>query len=195
MKFIFATQNQNKVKEVSKILDNKEAILISLAEIGYTDDIAETGTTLNENAWIKADTIHTTLGGNVIAEDTGLEVTAIDMAPGVYSARYAGPQKNDQDNINKLLDTLKDKEDRSARFRTVVAVWLDGERHTFEGIVNGTIAHERMGTGGFGYDPVFIPEGHDQSFGILSAKIKNSISHRGRAFTAVKEFLAKISES
>lgn len=192
LKFIFATQNDNKVKEVLKILkDTTDLSIQSLKEIGYHEDIEETGSTLDENAWIKADHLHNLMDVNIIAEDTGLEVFTLDMAPGVYSARYAGLQKSSEDNMSKLLSEMSSKTDRSARFRTVVAVWLDGEKHSFEGIVNGRIATTRSGNGGFGYDPIFIPEGYDKSFGSLSEDIKNKISHRARAFEAFKEFLSK----
>lgn len=192
LKFIFATQNDNKVKEVLKILkDATDLTIQSLKAIGYHEDIEETGSTLDENAWIKADHLHNLMDVNIIAEDTGLEVFALDMAPGVFSARYAGLQKSSEDNMSKLLAEMSTKTDRSARFRTVVAVWLDGEKYSFEGVVNGRIATARSGNGGFGYDPIFIPEGYDESFGTLSEDIKNKISHRARAFEAFKEFLSK----
>lgn len=192
LKFIFATQNDNKVKEVLKILEDATDLTIqSLKAIGYHEDIEETGSTLDENAWIKADHLHNLMDVNIIAEDTGLEVFALDMAPGVFSARYAGLQKSSEDNMSKLLAEMSTKTDRSARFRTVVAVWLDGEKYSFEGVVNGRIATARSGNGGFGYDPIFIPEGYDESFGTLSEDIKNKISHRARAFEAFKEFLSK----
>lgn len=192
LKFIFATQNDNKVKEVLKILEDATDLTIqSLKAIGYHEDIEETGSTLDENAWIKADHLHNLMDVNIIAEDTGLEVLALDMAPGVFSARYAGLQKSSEDNMSKLLAEMSTKTDRSARFRTVVAVWLDGEKYSFEGVVNGRIATARSGNGGFGYDPIFIPEGYDESFGTLSEDIKNKISHRARAFEAFKEFLSK----
>lgn len=190
MEFIFATHNDNKVKEVLSILANENITLRSLKSIGYTTDIEETGTTLDENAWIKTNYLYNEMGGNIIAEDTGLEVDALDGAPGVYSARYAGPQKDANDNMDKLLEALADKADRGAQFRTVVAMRIGEECYTFEGIVRGVIASERMGDGGFGYDPIFIPEGYDQSFGQLSAETKNDISHRGRAFQQVRDFLA-----
>ncbi len=192
MKIIFATHNSNKVGEVAQIIDHEHINILSLSEISYHEDIEETGSTLNENAWIKADHIHKLMGANVIAEDTGLEVFSLDMAPGVYSARYAGPERNSQDNMDLLLHNLKKSKDRSARFRTVIAAYLNGKKYTFEGIVNGSIAMSRQGTGGFGYDPIFIPEGHQQSFGILSSDIKNKISHRGRAFEQLKKTLIEL---
>lgn len=192
MDIIFATSNAHKASEVNNILGVDQCQLKTLKDIGFTEDIAETGTTLNENAWIKTDHIHTLYGGHVIAEDTGLEVFALNMQPGVYSARYAGSQRSDQDNMNKLLDALSSTSDRTAQFRTVVALILNGERHTFDGIVKGHIAKARSGNGGFGYDPIFVPDGYDQSFGMLPAKVKNSISHRGRAFQKVAKFLARV---
>ncbi|NND32120.1 MAG: RdgB/HAM1 family non-canonical purine NTP pyrophosphatase [Saprospiraceae bacterium] len=189
MRFVFATHNDHKVSEVTAILDGMDISLVSLKAIEYHDEIVEDGQTLDQNAWIKANTIYHKLGGNVIAEDTGLEVHSLDGAPGVYSARYAGPQKNAEDNIDKLLSELKEKEDRQAQFRTVVAIKIDDQSYTFEGVVKGRIAHMRTGTGGFGYDPVFIPEGYTESFGVLDPEIKNNISHRARAFEAFKRFL------
>jgi len=193
MEIIFATSNAHKASEVSQILGVDQCQLKTLKDIGFTEDIAETGTTLNENAWIKTDHIHRLYSGNVIAEDTGLEVFALDMEPGVYSARYAGPQRSDANNMDKLLNQLVDKDNRSAQFRTVVALILNDERYSFEGIVSGYIAESPTGNSGFGYDPIFVPDGYDESFGMLDPEIKNSISHRGRAFTKVAEFLRKIS--
>ena len=191
MEFIFATSNTHKASEVNQILGVDQCQLKTLKDIGFTEEIAETGATLNENAWIKTDHIHRLYGGNVIAEDTGLEVFTLDMEPGVYSARYAGSQRSDQDNMDKLLNELIDKDNRKAQFRTVVALILNNERYTFEGIVSGHIAQGRSGDGGFGYDPIFVPDGYDDSFGVLSPEIKNSISHRGRAFMRVAEFLKR----
>ena len=190
MKFIFATHNQNKVNEVADILKDLDCSIHSLRDIGFEEDIEEHGLTLEENAWIKADTIHGKFDGNVIAEDTGLEVMALKGAPGVYSARYAGPQKNSEDNIDLLLENLKPGMDRSAQFRTVIAVWLEGQKHQFEGVVKGVISNQRSGKGGFGYDPVFIPDGYDRSFGEISAEIKNRISHRAKAFDRFQEFIS-----
>ena len=195
MEFIFATSNTHKASEVNQILGVDQCHLKTLKDIGFTEDIAETGATLNENAWIKTDHIHRLYGGNVIAEDTGLEVFALDMEPGVYSARYAGSQRSDQDNMNKLLNGLEDKNNRKAQFRTVVALILNDERHTFEGIVSGHIAESPTGNGGFGYDPIFVPDGYSESFGVLSAEVKNSISHRGRAFAEVAAFLKRIQKT
>ena len=195
MEIIFATSNAHKASEVNQILGVDQCQLKTLKDIGFTEDIAETGATLNENAWIKTDHIHRLYGGNVIAEDTGLEVFALDMEPGVYSARYAGSQRSDQDNMNKLLNGLVDKDNRKAQFRTVVALILNDERHTFEGIVSGHIAESPTGNGGFGYDPIFVPDGYSESFGVLSAEVKNSISHRGRAFAQVAAFLKRMQKT
>lgn len=191
MRFVFATHNDNKVSEVSEILKGIGISIVSLRKLGYHEEIIENGETLEENAWIKANTIYNHFSGNVIAEDTGLEVTALNGAPGVYSARYAGTQKNAADNMDRLLTELKHVEDRTAQFRTVLAAWVDDQPFTFEGIVKGRIASTRTGSGGFGYDPVFIPEGFSESFGVLEAAIKNKMSHRARAFEAFKTFLEK----
>lgn len=192
MNFIFATHNSNKVAEVAKIINNPIVAFQSLKEIGYTEDIEETGITLDENAWIKADHIHSMFGGNVVAEDTGLEVEELNMEPGVYSARYAGPAKDSEKNMDLLLERLGESNNRRARFRTVIASYINGQKFTFEGIINGTIAHHRMGSGGFGYDPIFIPEGYNTSFGELSLAIKNEISHRGRAFQKLNQCLNEL---
>lgn len=178
---IFATGNEHKASEVRKILYDAPYNILTLSDIGYQEDIAETGDTFAENASIKAKTIYETTSRNVFADDSGLEVWSLDMAPGIYTARYAGDQKNDDDNIDKLLDALKGVDDRRARFVAVMAVIIDGQLETFEGIVNGTIADQRMGEGGFGYDPIFIPEGYDQSFAQLDDGVKNLISHRYHA--------------
>jgi XTP/dITP diphosphohydrolase len=189
MTFIFATHNSNKVKEALKILDQSEIKIQSLSDIGYKHDIEETGTTLEENARIKARTIYTIYKKNVIAEDTGLEVTALNMAPGVYSARYAGSNKNSNENMDLLLKNMSNTDHREAQFRTVLVLYLNDKEYLFEGIVKGNISNEKLGEGGFGYDPIFIPDGYDQSFGQLSSEIKNTISHRAKAFEALKEFL------
>lgn len=189
MRFIFATHNQNKVHEVNAILSDMGIHISSLSEIEMHEEIVENGKDLKENAWIKSDYIYQKLGGNVIADDTGLEVDALAGAPGVYSARYAGPQRSSQDNMDLLLRNLNNSADRSAQFRTVLAAWIDDKRYTFEGIVRGRIDHQQKGNGGFGYDPIFIPEGYDLSFGELPLSTKNKISHRGRAFQALKEYL------
>lgn len=189
IEFIFATHNSHKVSEVLDILGHSQLIIRSLKEIQYDEEIEETGKTLEENAQIKAQTIHNLLKTNTIAEDTGLEVFALDMKPGVYSARYAGDHRNSDENIDLLLKNMQGKKDRRAQFRTVLALWYDNEEHLFEGIVTGQITQERRGKGGFGYDPVFIPDGYDKTFGELPSEVKNTISHRARAVEAMKEYI------
>ena len=186
---ILATHNQNKVLELRAILNNDQFLLRSLKDIGYDQDIPETGVTLHENASIKAETIFYELGLNVLAEDTGLEVYSLDNEPGVYSARYAGSEANAAKNMSKLLQRLDTKDDRRARFRTVMALIMDGERFLFEGMVEGEIATSPRGSNGFGYDPVFIPEGFDKTFGELDLSVKLSLSHRSRAFQKFAEFM------
>lgn len=187
---IFATSNAHKLEEVTAILDNQLIELKSLKDIGYNQEIEETGSTLSENATIKSKTIFESIGGNVFSEDTGLEVMSLGMAPGVITARYAGPQRNAEDNMNKLLEELEDGRDRTARFKTVLSLIWEGEEYLFEGIVNGTIATKKKGDTGFGYDPIFIPFGHEKTFAELPAATKNSISHRYRAVMQMKSWLA-----
>lgn len=177
---IFSTNNQHKLSEVKAILE-KDYKILGLSEIGIDTDIPETGDTLEENALIKARYLWEEKGINCFADDTGLEVEALDNAPGVYSARYAGEQKSSADNVLKLLQELADKPNRKARFRTVIAAILDGKEYLFEGIVSGSIATQPKGTSGFGYDPVFIPDGYTETFAELGDHVKNTISHRARA--------------
>lgn len=184
----FATNNRNKIAEVSQMLEGKYKLL-SLEDIGCNEELAEDQDTLEGNSRQKAQYVWEKYNVNCFADDTGLEVDAICGEPGVYSARYAGPQRSDADNINKLLQTLDGQENRKARFRTSITLYLDNQEHQFEGIVNGTIATEWKGDKGFGYDPVFIPEGHDQTFAEMSAAEKNAISHRGRAMQKLIQFL------
>jgi len=185
---IFATGNVNKTKEVGSLLEGIVE-LKSLKDIGFTADIPEDHPTLAANAIQKAQHIYDRYGEDCFAEDTGMEVAVLDGAPGVYSARYAGPARNDDDNMALVLKNLSDKTDRSAQFRTVVALILDGEIHTFEGIVKGQIAKEKTGTAGFGYDPIFVPHGFTISFAEMDATEKNVISHRGRAIKKLVAFL------
>ncbi len=185
---IFATGNPGKAKEVGELLDGLMTVK-SLKDIGFTEEIPEDHPTLEANAIQKAQHIYDRYGEDCFAEDTGMEVTALNGAPGVYSARYAGLQRNDQDNMDLVLKNLKDKEDRSAQFRTVVALILDGEIHTFTGIVKGEIAKTKTGEMGFGYDPIFVPQGHSTSFAEMGAADKNKISHRGRAIEKLIAFL------
>jgi len=188
---IFATQNLNKAFEINALLEGKFDVR-SLLDLGYTNDIPETGHTLEGNALIKARHVHKLTGANCFADDTGLEVAALNGAPGVYSARYAGGQKNDSDNIDLLLQKLKDETDRKAHFRTVIALIFEGEEYLFEGIVKGEIVTEKKGNGGFGYDPVFKPEGSDATFAQMLLEEKNKISHRARAFAQMKTFLMNL---
>lgn len=188
MKLVFATHNDHKLKEVQQLLP--ESIeLLSLKDIQCFDEIPETGETLEENAKIKADFVTQTYGLDCFSDDTGLLVNALDGAPGVYSARYAGEQKNAQDNMGKLLLELNGKENRNAHFKTVIHLNLEGQSHTFNGIVEGTITHKEQGSGGFGYDPIFQPNGYNKTFGELPPKTKNAISHRGRAIQKLVNFL------
>ena len=190
MKLVFATHNDHKLKEVQQLLP-KNIQLLSLKDIDCFDEIPETGDTLEENAKIKADHITQTYGLNCFSDDTGLLVDALNGAPGVYSARYAGGQKDASDNMQKLLNELNGKNNRKAHFKTVVHLNLNGEVHAFEGTVEGVITDKEQGKGGFGYDPIFKPNGFDKTFGELPSDVKNSISHRGRAIRKLVEFLKK----
>ena len=188
---VFSTNNEHKLEEVSEILKDHFNVL-SLKDIGIVEDIEETGETLEANALIKAKYIWDNKHYNCFADDTGLEVEALDNAPGVYSARYAGEQKIAKDNVEKLLSELKDKDNKKARFRTVIAAVLDGKEYLFEGIINGYITDTPKGNGGFGYDPVFVPDGYDKTFAELGNDVKNSISHRA---LAVKKFCTFLNEN
>lgn len=188
-RIVFATNNQHKLEEISAILGDRFEI-VSLAEINCFDDIPETADTLEGNALQKARFVKEKFGYDCFADDTGLEIEALNNAPGVYSARYAGPARSSEDNMNKALEELKDKTNRKARFRTVIALILDGKEYLFDGIVNGSIATEKKGAEGFGYDPIFVPEGYCESFAQLGADVKNKISHRARATAQLADFLA-----
>ena len=187
---IFATGNAHKASEVGKLLDGIVAVK-SLKDIGFTEEIPEDHPTLEANAIQKAQHIYDRYGENCFAEDTGMEVAVLNGEPGVYSARYAGPDRDDNNNMNLVLKNLDGKTDRSAQFRTVVALILEGEIHTFEGIVKGQIAKEKTGSQGFGYDPIFVPHGFTISFAEMEATAKNSISHRGRAIKKLIAFLTE----
>lgn len=188
-KIVFATNNPNKIREIKEILGS-DFNVVSLAETGCHDDIPETGSTLEENAIQKAQYIHNKFGLDCFADDTGLEVYALNGAPGVHSARYAvGTDHNSEANMQRLLSELQGEANRSARFRTVIALILDGKQYLFDGVVNGHIDTEKHGNGGFGYDPLFIPEGYDKSFAALGEDIKNRISHRARAVAKLADFL------
>ncbi|MBO7427090.1 MAG: non-canonical purine NTP diphosphatase [Paludibacteraceae bacterium] len=186
---VFATNNPHKVDEVRNKLSGLFEIR-TLSEIGCVEDIPETSDTLQGNAAQKSHYLHDRFHCDCFADDTGLEVEALNGAPGVYSARYAGPGKDSEANIDKLLSELEGKENRRARFRTVISLILNGQEHFFEGIVSGTILTERHGSNGFGYDPVFQPDGYDCSFAELSMDEKNKISHRGRATEKLIQFLS-----
>lgn len=187
-KIVFATGNKNKLKEAREILGATWQ-LASLTDIGCTEEIPETKGTIQGNAIQKAEYIKEKYGIDCFAEDTGLEVHALNGEPGVYSARYAGPGAQSKDNIALVLDKLKGADDRSARFKTVIALFFRGELHTFEGIVNGKILASEKGSGGFGYDPIFQPDGYSESFGELPAEVKNKISHRARALRDFAAFM------
>ena len=188
MKICFATNNQNKLKEISQILGDQFE-LVSLESIGCKEELEETKDTLEGNSLQKAEYVHMKYSIPVFADDTGLEVKALHGAPGVYSARYAGPERDSRMNMEKLLSELYDKTDRSARFRTVITYMEDGQSFQFDGIVEGEITQTIEGAGGFGYDPIFIPQGYSQTFGELSSEIKYQISHRKRAFDKLINFL------
>lgn len=189
-KFVFATNNAHKLEEVSAILKDKVEIL-SMKDINCTVDIPETADTLEGNALIKARFIFENYHSNCFADDTGLEVEALDGAPGVYSARYAGDAHNSEANMKKLLHDLEGAENRKAQFRTVFALIIDGKEHLFEGIVKGEIIRHRRGNSGFGYDPIFVPEGYTQTFAEMGNELKNKISHRALATNKLCKFLLK----
>lgn len=194
MKLVFATNNKHKLDEVRKITSHHPVEIVSLAEINCFDDIPETADTLEGNALQKAHYIQEKFGLNCFADDTGLEVEALHNAPGVYSARYAGPGHDSEANMKKLLHEMEGKENRKARFRTVIALVWNGKTYTFDGIVNGTITTTKRGENGFGYDPIFIPEGYEQTFAELGNDIKNQISHRAKAVEKLDEFLTQLSD-
>jgi len=189
MKLCFATHNENKLKEIRQLVPEGIAV-VSLNELGQLDEIPETGETLVENSELKARFVLEKFSIPVFADDSGLEIDALEGRPGVYSARYAGLQKNSDDNMDKVLSEMKDESDRSARFKSVIT-FLDpaGRKEIFEGAVEGTIINEKRGHGGFGYDPIFIPEGHDRTFAQMTDDEKNSMSHRARALAKFLKFL------
>ncbi len=191
IKLVFATNNQHKITEISKMLDENYK-LVSLAEIGCDEEIPETADTLEGNASMKARHIYEKYKVNCFADDTGLEVEALGMAPGVYSARFAGSQRSSEDNMDKLLSDLDKINNRKARFRTVISLIIDGNETLFEGIVDGQITREKHGERGFGYDPIFQPEGFSITFAEMGLKEKNEISHRGRAISKLTDFLNKL---
>ena len=185
---IFATNNQHKISEIQSLIGDN-FILKSLQQIGCTEDIPETEPTLEGNALLKAQYIFNKFGKNCFADDTGLEIEALDGRPGVFSARYATNGHDFDANIDKVLEELAGVENRKARFRTVIALILEGSVHYYEGIVKGEIITERKGIKGFGYDPVFLPDGYDQTFAEMPLSEKNKISHRARAVSQLVDFL------
>ncbi|RBN51771.1 non-canonical purine NTP diphosphatase [Flavobacterium psychrolimnae] len=190
MQIVFASNNKNKIHELQSMLPESITI-VSLESIGCFEDIPETAETIEGNAIQKANYVTEKYGFDCFADDTGLEVDALDGEPGVFSARYAGEQRNSEDNMDKLLVNLSDKNNRSAQFKTVIALNLKGEQHLFTGIAKGEITLEKIGNQGFGYDPIFQPEGFTQTFAQLSLDVKNKISHRGKATQELIAFLKK----
>ena len=190
MKIVFATNNKHKLEEIKDIL-GKDFEIVSLAEIGCHEDIPETGLTLEENARQKSTYIVEHYNHDCFADDTGLEVDALNGEPGVHSARYAeGTDHDSEANMRKLLSKMANVKGRTARFRTVISLIINGVEHQFEGRVEGRIATEKHGKEGFGYDPIFIPEGYDKSFAELGEEVKNQISHRARAVKKLAEYLS-----
>ena len=187
---VFATNNRHKLDEVQQMVGDKFKI-VSLADIKCFDEIPETADTLEGNALQKAHFVKENYGYDCFADDTGLEVEALNNEPGIYSARYAGEACSFEDNMNKLLTNLQGVDNRSACFRTVIALIKDGEEHLFSGMINGSITETKQGVGGFGYDPIFMPEGYNQTFSELGEAIKNGISHRAEAVKRLNAFLLK----
>ncbi len=187
MELVFATNNAHKLEEVQQMVGDK-FVLKSLADIGCDDDIPETGVTFQENAQQKTDYLFQKYQVDCFGDDSGLEIDALNGEPGVYSARYSGSRDMEK-NIDLVLEKLQGEENRSARFKTVISLFLDGEQHFFEGTVEGRIIASRTGTEGFGYDPIFIPEGYDQTFAEMSLEEKNKISHRSQAVAKLVGFL------
>lgn len=190
MKIVFASNNKNKINEISQQLP-KTIEVVSLADIGCTEDIPETGQTIESNASIKANYVTEKYGLPCFADDTGLEIEAMDGEPGVFSARYAGEDKNDDKNMALVLAKLDQESNRKARFKTVIALNINNEKHLFTGIVNGNITQEKIGTNGFGYDPIFVPEGFAETFAQMTIEQKNEISHRGKAVEQLVKYLSQ----
>ena len=188
IKLVFATNNENKIKEINALLTNSIKLL-SLKDIGCFEDIPETANTIEGNAILKAQYVYEKYGYNCFADDTGLEINALHGEPGVYSARYAGKEKNADKNMDKVLQKLSNSSDRNAQFKTVVALVINGEISTFEGIIEGEITSEKHGKDGFGYDPIFKPNNYEITFAEMPLSEKNNISHRGRAVKKLIDFL------
>lgn len=189
MKICFATNNAKKIEEVKAALGS-DFDIVSLKDIGCIEELPETGDTLDYNAFQKARYVKENFGVDCFADDTGLEVESLYGEPGVYSGRYAGEPRSDERNIELLLKNLEGKEDRKARFRTVIALIIEGKEYAFEGIATGEIIKEKIGGSGFGYDPIFKPDDYSRTFAELTIEEKNQISHRGKAVKALIEFLS-----
>jgi XTP/dITP diphosphohydrolase len=188
MKLVFASNNKNKIKEIQQLLPSSIEI-VSLEDIGCHEEIPETADTIEGNAILKANYVTEKYGYDCFADDTGLEVEALNGAPGVYSARYAGEQRSSEDNMDRLLEALSDKSNRNAHFKTVITLNIKGNQYNFTGIAKGQISLARAGNEGFGYDPIFQPEGYEKTFAELSSALKNQISHRGKATQLLISFL------
>jgi XTP/dITP diphosphohydrolase len=188
MQLVFASNNKNKIREMQLLLPGSIQIL-SLLDIGCLEDIPETAETIEGNAILKANYVTEKFGYNCFADDSGLEVAVLNGAPGVYSARYAGEQKNDNDNMDKVLAKLKGESNRKANFKTVICLNLNGEQHLFTGIIKGKIIEDKIGSNGFGYDPIFVADGYDKTFAELTIEAKSAISHRGLAVKQLVAFL------
>jgi XTP/dITP diphosphohydrolase len=188
MKLVFASNNKNKIKEIQQLLPSSIEI-VSLEDIGCHEEIPETADTIEGNAILKANYVTERYGYDCFADDTGLEVEALNGAPGVYSARYAGEQRSSEDNMDRLLEALSDKSNRNAHFKTVITLNIKGNQYHFTGIAKGQISLARAGNEGFGYDPIFQPEGYEETFAELSSALKNQISHRGKATQLLISFL------
>lgn len=191
MQLVFASNNKNKIKEIQQLLPPSIEIL-SLESIGCHEEIPETAETIEGNAILKANYVTEKYGYNCFADDTGLEIEALNGEPGVYSARYAGEQKNANDNMDKVLNTLGDSKNRTAQFKTVIALNINGDQRLFIGIAKGEITIEKSGNQGFGYDPIFRPEGYQETFADLDLAVKNKISHRGKATQLLISYLSEV---
>ncbi len=191
MKLVFATQNKNKFIEISKLIP-KGYELSNLLDLNFHEELPENQLTLEGNASEKAKFVYDNFSVNCFADDTGLEIEALNGRPGVFSARYGGESKNPELNILKVLNELKGIANRNAQFRTVISLWLNDKEYFFEGIVKGEIIKEKIGSGGFGYDPIFIPKGYSKSFAEMNLEEKNKISHRAIAFNKLKLFLENL---
>jgi len=190
MKIVFATNNQHKLKELQQILSMKFELL-SLDDMKCFEEIPETSSTIEGNSMQKAEYVYNKFKMDCFADDTGLEIEALDGRPGVNSARYAGDERDMDKNIEKVFSELENANNRNARFKTVISLFLNGKKHQFEGIVNGKIIKDKKGQSGFGYDPVFVPNGYDITFAEMDAELKNKISHRGIAVQKLLRFLTK----